>query len=236
MDYTFFFKPEHENGIFSNWFAQEMESPALPGIRFATLEKWMMYQKALTFQDYDVAKRILESHGPAQDKRLGQAVSGFSDDVWRIAMPKIVCAGIDIKFSIQKMRQALMDTRHTILVEASPYDRNYGIKMDRSHRHASSPEHWQGSNLLGFYTTDHRIHLSQTVPGLEPEDPDFVKEYQEIRRSVLARLPVLGKAIPASADVQPLRSAPPRPVAAVRKVLPLRKLSKPPISTLSPLD
>ena len=43
-----FHNPEEENGYLSNWYPSPFEKD---GISFAHMEQYMMYQKALQFQD-----------------------------------------------------------------------------------------------------------------------------------------------------------------------------------------
>ena len=47
-----------------------------------------------------------------------------------------------------------------MLVEASPYDKIWGIGMRESDTRATDPSQWQGWNLLGFALMDVRESLS----------------------------------------------------------------------------
>lgn len=46
-----------------------------------------------------------------------------------------------------------------MLVEASPFDRKWGIGMDASNAAASDPSKWRGKNLLGKILTEVREEL-----------------------------------------------------------------------------
>jgi ribA/ribD-fused uncharacterized protein len=48
-----------------------------------------------------------------------------------------------------KMYKTLMDTSNTILVEASPYDKIWGIGLDENTAKITDPKNWPGENLLG---------------------------------------------------------------------------------------
>lgn len=51
-----FHNPDEENGYLGNWYMSYFE---LDGIRFSSMEQYMMYKKAACFQDQGVAQRIL---------------------------------------------------------------------------------------------------------------------------------------------------------------------------------
>jgi ribA/ribD-fused uncharacterized protein len=46
--------------------------------------------------------------------------------------------------------EILMATGNKILVEASPFDRIWGIGFDENNRNVHDPNYWKGENLLGF--------------------------------------------------------------------------------------
>ena len=50
----------------------------------------------------------------------------------------------------EKLRKFLLNTGSAILVEASPYDRVWGIGMREDNKDAKNAEKWYGINLLGF--------------------------------------------------------------------------------------
>ena len=53
----------------------------------------------------------------------------------------------------------LLSTGENVLVEASPYDRVWGIGLKQEDKRAADPIQWQGSNLLGFALMDVREQL-----------------------------------------------------------------------------
>ena len=52
------------------------------------------------------------------------------------------------------MRTALLSTGDRVLVEASPFDKIWGIGFAEGDPEACCPEMWRGSNLLGAYRYD----------------------------------------------------------------------------------
>lgn len=119
--------------------------------RYFTSEMYMMYHKAMLFNDIDVAEQILNVDNPNDAKQLGRQVSNFDQDVWDEHKISIVFNGCYLKFSQnEEIRDVLLDTRDIILVEASKYDRIWGIGLDQYDIDCLYPDKWRGQNLLGF--------------------------------------------------------------------------------------
>lgn len=57
MSIVCFHNPDEENGYLSNWYLSEFECD---GIRFSSMEQYMMYQKAICFGDTKIAEKILK--------------------------------------------------------------------------------------------------------------------------------------------------------------------------------
>lgn len=51
-----FHNPQEENGDLSNWYMSEF---TVDGIKFLSMEQYMMYEKELLFQDQETAAKIL---------------------------------------------------------------------------------------------------------------------------------------------------------------------------------
>ena len=142
---------------FSQWYARDF---MVDGVTFARCEQWMMWSKAVLFGDRAAAAAIMASTDPRQDKALGRGVRGFDDAAWTAEAPGIVRRGNLEKFAQHAdLRQVLAATRDTTLVEASPYDRIWGIGLGASDPRALSRATWLGQNLLGEAETSVRIEL-----------------------------------------------------------------------------
>lgn len=121
------------------------------GVGFATAEHYMMWRKARLFGDEDAARRIPGAGHPNAAKQLGRTVTGFDTETWERHRFDIVVDGNRAKFGQHEpLRDFLLGTRKRVLVEASPYDRVWGIGMAADHPHAQTPSRWRGLNLLGF--------------------------------------------------------------------------------------
>lgn len=143
--FVFFWKPP---APFSQWSRSHFE---IEGQLYTHAEQFMMAEKARMFGDEEMLTRILAADDPSTQKKLGQAVRGFDDEPWRANRMQIVIAGNLAKFAqSEKLRRALSDTGDRELVEASPFDRIWGIGLRADDPGVEDRESWQGENLLGI--------------------------------------------------------------------------------------
>jgi ribA/ribD-fused uncharacterized protein len=112
----------------------------------------MMHSKALLFSTptHTVTRSIMSSPAPspAKIRALGRKIPDFDEKVWNDKKYEIVLRGTELKFGQNdRLRELLLKTGSRELVEASPYDRVWGVgfaaKVAGAHR-----ENW-GENLLG---------------------------------------------------------------------------------------
>jgi ribA/ribD-fused uncharacterized protein len=153
--YTFFFT---EKSPFSQWYPCQFVGG---GHSFNCAEQYMMHGKAVLFGDAETASKILAADHPRQHKAFGRQVRSFDDFVWKREREAIVMAGSRAKFTQNtELRDLLLATRGTTLVEASPYDRIWGIGLDATDPRALDPAAWRGQNLLGKILTALREELA----------------------------------------------------------------------------
>jgi ribA/ribD-fused uncharacterized protein len=191
--YTYFFQA---TSPFSQW------HPALfvyKELQFICTEQFMMYAKAKTFKDDNVASRIIhiENNFNSKDKegkfktkddedcynlimefkegkidrtqivsnyktlntwkkvqalikKLGREVANYDDEVWKEKRVPVVSVGNREKYNQNlDLKAILMATEDSIMVEASPYDKIWGIGLDEATAKKTPPEKWPGLNLLG---------------------------------------------------------------------------------------
>lgn len=132
---------------------------------FGCAEQYMMHGKALLFGDAETAEAILAAPHPRQHKALGRKVKPFDDAVWKREREAIVLAGNRAKFTQNPaLLEVLLATKGTTLVEASPYDRIWGIGLAATDPRAQDPAQWRGQNLLGKILTQLRDELLAHAP------------------------------------------------------------------------
>merc|ERR1712142_430917 len=109
-----------------------------------------MHQKALTFNDNEMADKIMAESDPKTIKSFGRLVEGFDDTVWVGTVCDVIYQGNLAKFSQNPLfRQTLLKTGDKLLAEASPSDRRYGIGLGKQDPRALDPKQWRGTNWLG---------------------------------------------------------------------------------------
>lgn len=146
--HTFFFS---DRDCFSNWYRAPF---TFRDIQFNCVEQFMMYAKARTFSDVETASKILAATHPKDQKRLGREVKGYVDKTWNLKRKNVVYVGAREKFNQNpSLRDLLLSTAGTLLVEASPYDGVWGIKMGQNDPGVDDPANWKGQNLLGQVLT-----------------------------------------------------------------------------------
>jgi len=134
---------------FSQWWAGHPFT--VDEVDYVTAEHWMMAEKARLFGDDNTCAEILAAAHPNEAKKLGRKVRNFDDTQWLASRWDIVVRGNAAKFSQHPvLRQFLLNTGDRILVEASPYDRIWGIGLAATDPAAENPGQWRGENLLGF--------------------------------------------------------------------------------------
>ena len=154
-EFTFFFT---EKSPFSQWFPCSF---AANGVTFNCAEQFMMHGKALLFGDAEVAQKILAAGHPRMHKALGRKVKNFDDAVWKRERLTIVKAGSRAKFTQNaELLAQLLATHGTVMVEASPYDRIWGIGLAATDPRALDRSTWRGQNLLGQILTELRDELA----------------------------------------------------------------------------
>ncbi len=115
------------NSIYSQWYTtynnqggQFIEN----GIVYPNAEKYMMMAKAKLFNDTEVFDKMSKTDNPRMVKTLGRMVKNFSESEWDKHKDKII-------------------------VEASPYDKIWGIGLHWDDDRVLYENLWQGENLLG---------------------------------------------------------------------------------------
>lgn len=142
----------------SNWWAQSFE---LDQLSWPTVEHYMMYAKARLFGDEVRMEQIRNAKTPKAAKALGRKVTPYGDLSWGAHRYGAVLRACEAKFSQNEDLCAFLKaTDGKVLVEASPWDRIWGIGLRATNPEANDPRTWKGANLLGFVLMEVRQRVS----------------------------------------------------------------------------
>lgn len=127
---------------------------------YCCMEQYMMAEKARLFKDVETLEKIMRSNNPKEIKVLGRQVRNFDENIWKKNRYSIILNGNYAKFmQNEDLRLFLISTKDSILVEASPYDKIWGIGMSANNENIENPLLWRGLNLLGFALMEVRDEL-----------------------------------------------------------------------------
>lgn len=141
----------------SQWFPAEFQ---IDGVKYPTAEHFMMAEKARLFKDEEMLEKILLCLTPKEAKAFGRKVRNFEDVTWKKHCSQIVVKANAAKFTAHPhMGKWLKATEPNVLVEASMWDKIWGIGMTSSAKGARDPKQWKGTNLLGFALMEVRDNL-----------------------------------------------------------------------------
>jgi ribA/ribD-fused uncharacterized protein len=144
---------------FSNWYASGF---TYKGRYFNNSEQAFMWEKAEYFGDEEIAERILSTPSPKEAKALGRKVRGFDAEKWLVISYPIMIAVNGTKYlQNPRLKEMLLATGDKILVEASPYDKIWGIGLREDDDRCLDEHQWQGMNLLGKALMQIRQQLNQ---------------------------------------------------------------------------
>jgi ribA/ribD-fused uncharacterized protein len=153
-DFVFFYQ-----GPFSNWHRATFTDP-VSGITFANSEQAFMWWKADFFRDFGTRDMIANATHPAKAKELGRMITGYNDKAWNLMRFCYMSYVNYLKFSQNPDLAAELEaTGNRLPVEASPYDKVWGIGMGLNEEGVENPDNLKGSNILGLVLSAVRLQL-----------------------------------------------------------------------------
>ena len=159
-----FHNPDESNGFLSNWYLSDFE---VDGVRYSSLEQYMMHMKALMFDDAETASKIMTTDDPAEIKALGRAVTPFESTIWAGRAQIIVYRGLLAKFSQNdKLARMLDETGDAMLVECASGDKIWACGRAMNDSRRQDIKLWRGQNLLGFALMEVREQLRDDGQGV----------------------------------------------------------------------
>jgi ribA/ribD-fused uncharacterized protein len=139
---------------FSNWYPSSFELTEFPEgttkMNFSSMEQWLIWKKARTFGDSEIAKQIMETDDPATIKKLGRQVRGYVHHIWVDKRYAIAVRGVLAKFSQnESLKKNLQQTGSKTIAEAATYDTVWSCGLHVTDPDTQDQSKWKGENLLG---------------------------------------------------------------------------------------
>lgn len=142
--------------IFSNWQPANFLDPVLQ-VDFANTEQAFMAYKAFFFQDDAALTKIKQETSASKVKELGRGIRWYNEKAWQAVRYGYMVWVNYLKYSKNKeYKEFLLNTQDKILVEASPYDRVWGVGLGENDPLILDEKNWNGQNLLGKALMDVR--------------------------------------------------------------------------------
>ena len=111
---VFFHKPEEPDGYLSNWYPSSF---LLDGIRFSSVEQYIMFEKCRLFGGPMIARFVLETDDPKEQQKIGQSCPGYVGKIWSGKRQLVVERALMAKFTQdKKLKKMLLDTGDAYLV------------------------------------------------------------------------------------------------------------------------
>jgi ribA/ribD-fused uncharacterized protein len=144
-------------GTYSQWWRAPFE---VDGKYYYTSEHWMMAKKAETFGDKDALSKIFTNESPSDVKAFGRKVKNFDPKVWaEVAFEHVVQGNVHKFTQNHHDHEQLISDGDKVLVEASPYDKIWGIGFNEFTAPHLSVDEWNGTNLLGYAIMEARKRI-----------------------------------------------------------------------------
>lgn len=154
-----FHNPDEAYGFLSNWYLSDF---CVDGRTFSSMEQYMMYSKAMVFEDEATAAKILNTTDVAKIKALGREVKNYEDVIWNGVRQVIIYEGLLAKFEQNEaLKEKLLATQDAILAECAVLDTIWGIGLSMKDDNKQDLKSWKGTNLLGFALMEVRRKLGK---------------------------------------------------------------------------
>jgi len=142
-----FFEEYNPFYCFSNWYDSKFE---VGGHEFFCAEQYLMYAKALFFDDLKSAEQILAAKDAEECKLLGRQITPFDSKLWHDNCVKCFVPGLSEKFrQNEDMKEQLLSTGDAVICECSATDGIWGINISVSSRKWLYRPNWRGENIQG---------------------------------------------------------------------------------------
>lgn len=150
------------HGPFSQWYPSIF---VVNHVTYGCAEQYMMASKAELFNDIEILNKILsvkivKPNDAKELQELGRQIHNFDYATWVKYRYTIVLKASTEKYIQNKeLKELLLSTGLKTFVEASPYDKVWGIGLGVNNPNVYNRSKWEGLNLLGQALTQTRENI-----------------------------------------------------------------------------
>lgn len=153
-----FWKSYEPYGEFSSWYESDFIDEN--NIKYNSVHQYMLYQKALLFNDFYQANQIINCYNINECDILGKNIKNTDKKTWDEYNYDITYYGNLLKFSqFKNIKDSLLETNNKIIGEASPHNKIWSIGYDKYDSRAYDVKKWRGQNKAGNILMDVRETL-----------------------------------------------------------------------------
>jgi len=160
--YKFFY-----GGVFSNWYPSEF---TINGFTYNCMEQYMMHQKAVGFNDFETARKIMKTKSPKEQKALGREVKNFDSkeyqSVGRLLLDKLYPDYNTISHHHSNLN--ILDMTSSTIYPFSPRLINLIFNMNAKQfvRKETIGIHWyNGSKISKDFNNTYHLHKGKNLSG-----------------------------------------------------------------------
>ena len=145
--HVYFYSPRE---VFSNWHKCEFKDP-ITGLLFGSSEQAFFWYKADFFKDNKRRFLIENEKNPKTAKDWGREIINYDEKSWKSMRVGYMTYVNYLKYSQNpEFTRELLETENRKLVEASPFDKIWGVGLKETDIKILDEKEWLGTNLLGI--------------------------------------------------------------------------------------
>merc|ERR1712187_244603 len=127
-------------------------------------EKAIMLCKAAVMGDFDIYQKVAAAETPNEAKQLGRRIPDLDAALWNHVVCSVAFEVVWQKFhKIRPLQAVLLETRDSLITEATRADNVWGIGIDKGDTRIYRPSEWKGANVLGWALMEVRASLQRDM-------------------------------------------------------------------------
>lgn len=120
-------------------------------ISYFCVEQYLLANQAILFRDDVMLEKIMTAKSIRQARLFGDKIRNFDQEEWNHHKLNMAYVGNLCKFrQNENLKFKLLETENKIIVNADPYEKDWGIKKRITELDIKNPHSWKGENQLGF--------------------------------------------------------------------------------------